>query len=424
MIPSTQRAPRSQHRVVVTGVGAVTPVGNSASESWEALMKGKSGIAPITKFDTSVFDVKFAGEVKGFSPDLFVPKKEQKRMDDFTLYSIACAKMALDQSGLLNSPDIENLKRDTGVLVGVGMGGLPTIESCHTTLMEKGPSRIGPFFIPTVISNMAAGQISIQFGFCGPNYSVTSACASGAHSIGEAYRYIRDGLATAMLAGGAESTVCPLAIGGFSAMRALSTRNEAPDKASRPFDKDRDGFVLAEGAGILVLESYEHAKKRGATILCEVMGYGVSSDAYHMTSPAPEGAGASLAMRRCLADAELSAERINYINAHGTSTPVGDELETLAIQKTFADHSKSLWVSSTKSMTGHTLGAAGAIESVFTIQSLIHQVAPPTINLENPSEACVLDYVPGSARQGRIQYALNNSFGFGGTNACLVFGKI
>lgn len=419
-----QRKPREQHRVVVTGLGLITPLGNNAEDSWKAALAGQSGIAAITKFNSDRFDVKIAGEVKGFNPDLYVPKKEQKRMDVFIHYSLACARMAIEQSGLMNSPDIEELKATTGVLVGVGMGGLPLIEESHGTLMQKGPGRISPFFIPSVITNLAAGQISIQWGFQGANYSVTSACASGAHSIGEAYQYIRNGHAKAMIAGGAESTVCELAIGGFSAMRALSTRNESPTAASRPFDEGRDGFVLAEGACVLVLENYEHAVKRGAPILCELSGYGSSSDAFHMTSPAPEGVGAARAITRCLEDAEIQQTDVQYVNAHGTSTPVGDEIETSAIKKAFGDHSKKMWVSSTKSMTGHTLGAAGAIESAFCILALRDQVVPPTINLEKPSVGCDLDYVPGSAREGRINHVLNNSFGFGGTNACLIFSKV
>lgn len=414
------RPPKEQKRVVVTGVAAVTPVGNTIQDSWRRLIAGESGIANITRFDTSNYDVKFAGEVKGFNSDDFVPKKEQKKMDLFIHYSLACARMALADANFHLDPTKSN---SGGVLVGVGMGGLPSIEEQFQKVLEKGPGRISPFFIPMVITNLAAGQISIAHGLKGPNYSVTSACASGAHSIGEAYNYIKNGHYDFMLAGGAESTICPMAIGGFSAMRALSTRNDSPATASRPFDKDRDGFVLSEGAAILVLESLEHAEKRGANILCELTGYGVSSDAYHMTSPAPDGSGAASAVRMALKDASLDPSQIQYVNAHGTSTPVGDDLETKAIKSVFGDHSKNLWVSSTKSMTGHALGAAGAIESAFCVMAIKDQKVPPTINLKNPSPDCDLDYVSDGARSGKIQHVVNNSFGFGGTNACLIFSK-
>lgn len=417
----TYSTQRTCHRVVITGLGAVTPLGNTAEESWKNALAGKSGIAPITRFDTAKFDVKFAGEVKTFPVDQFVPKKEQKKMDSFIHYSLACAQMAMEMAGLKVDPE----KADrAGAIIGVGMGGLPFIEEQHQKLRERGPDRLSPFFIPAVITNLAAGQVSIAHGLKGPNYSVTSACASGAHSMGEAFEYIRRGYCDVMVAGGAESTVCELGIGGFSAMRALSTRNDSPETASRPFDRDRDGFVLAEGAAVFVLESYEHAVKRGANILCEISGYGVSSDAHHMTNPAPEGAGAAIAIRRALEDARMNPDQIQYVNAHGTSTPVGDELETQAIKRAFGDSAKKLWVSSTKSMTGHTLGAAGAIESAFCILALRDQAVPPTINLQNPGEGCDLDYVPGEARRGKLQHVLNNSFGFGGTNACLIFSKV
>ncbi len=416
-----ERPAKAQKRVVVTGVGAVTPLGLSIQESWEKAKAGKSGIAKITRFDTTGYDVTFAGEVKGFNPDLYIDKKEQKKMDTFIHYSLASAKMALEMAKLQIT---EDLGHRAGCIIGVGMGGLPGIEEQHAKLLDRGPGRITPFFIPMVITNLAAGQVSIALGLKGPNYSVTSACASGVHSIGEAVNYIRNGWMDVMIAGGAESTVCPMAIGGFAAMRALSTRNDAPEKASRPWDKDRDGFVLAEGAAILVLESLEHAEKRGANILCEVTGYGVSADAYHMTSPAPEGAGGYAAMAMAIADAEIKPSDIQYVNAHGTSTPMGDGLESLAIKKLMGPHSKNLWVSSTKSMTGHALGAAGAIESAFCVMAIKDQIVPPTINLENPSENCDLDYVPNEARHGKIQNVMNNSFGFGGTNACLVLSKI
>jgi 3-oxoacyl-[acyl-carrier-protein] synthase II len=410
-----------QHRVVVTGVGAVTPLGLTVDESWKNALAGRSGIARITKFSTEGYDVSFAGEVKGFNSDLYVHKKEQKKMDTFIHYSLASTQMALAMANLTMTPEIGER---TGCLIGVGLGGLPAIEEQHSKMLEKGPGRLSPFFIPMVIANLASGQVSIQHGLKGVNYSVTSACASGLHSIGEAANYIRNGHFDVMVAGGAESTVCGMAIGGFSAMRALSTRNDAPEKASRPFDRDRDGFVLGEGAAILILESLEHAEKRGASILCEITGYGTSSDAYHMTSPAPEGRGAAAAIRMSLKDAGLDASDIQYVNAHGTSTPVGDELESMAIKSVFGDHSKKLWVSSTKSMTGHALGAAGAIESAFCVMTLRDQVVAPTINLDNPGEGCDLDYVPHEARAGKLNHIVNNSFGFGGTNACLVFSKV
>ena len=339
-----ERPSKTQRRVVVTGVGAVTPLGNTIEESWAAAKRGQSGIAKITKFDTTGFDVTFAGEVKGFNPDLYIEKKEQKKMDEFIHYSIAASKMAVQMANLELS---ESVRNQAGVIIGVGIGGLQTIEETSIKMKDRGPGRISPFFIPAVITNLAAGQVSIALGLKGPNYSVTSACASGVHSIGDAVRYIRDGMTDVMLAGGAESTICGLAVGGFAAMKALSTRNDAPEKASRPWDKDRDGFVLAEGAAVLVLESLEHAEKRGAKILCEVTGYGVSSDAYHMTAPAPEGEGGYRAMLAALQDSGLQPSDINYINAHGTSTPVGDGLESAAIKRLLGDHAKKVWVSST-----------------------------------------------------------------------------
>lgn len=418
---SLYRKPKEQARVVVTGIGAITPLGLTAEESWKNALKGTSGIAKITRFDIAGYDVHIAGEVKGFNPDLFVPKKEQKKMDTFIHYALASAKMAIENANITWT---EELKHRTGVMIGTGMGGLPAIEEQHSRLVEKGPGRVSPFFIPMVITNMASGQVSIEYGLQGPNYSITSACATGAHSLGEAARYVRDGICDMMIAGGTESTVCPLAIGGFAAMRALSTRNEQPERASRPFDRDRDGFVLAEGAAVFVLESLEHAKKRGANIICELAGYGASSDAYHMTNPSPGGAGGAYAMQLALQDSNLGPEQINYINAHGTSTPVGDGIETAGIKSVFGNHAKKLWVSSTKSMTGHTLGAAGAIESAFCALAIRDQLVPPTINLENPSEDCDLDYVPNQGRDGNINHVLNNSFGFGGTNASLIFSKI
>ena len=421
-MPNFTRPAKSQRRVVVTGVGAVTPLGNSIQESWKNALEGKSGIATITRFDHTAFDVHFAGEVKGFNTDLYIEKKEQKKMGAFIHYSIAATKMALEMAGFSMQLPAEKAAA-TGVLIGVGMGALDDIEEQHSRFLQKGPGRISPFFIPGVISNLASGQVSIYTGAQGVNYSVTSACASGAHAIGEAVRYIRDGHCNMMIAGGAESTVCAMGIGGFAAMKALSTRNEAPEQASRPWDKDRDGFVLAEGSAILILEDLESAMSRNATILCEVTGYGASADAYHMTTPAPEGAGGARAMNMALKDAGLKPENIQYINAHGTSTPVGDGLETAGIKNLFGEHAKKLWISSTKSMTGHALGAAGAIEAAFCVMTIKDQMVAPTINLVNPSEDCDLDYVPNTARSGAIEHVLNNSFGFGGTNASLVLSK-
>lgn len=415
------RPPRSSRRVVVTGMGAITPLGLTLEESWKNALNGVSGIDRITSFDPSAFDCQIAGEVKNFDPNPFVEKKEQKKMDRFIQFSMAVTDMALKDAGLGID---EKLGLRTGAIIGVGIGGLPSIERQHQVLAERGPSRMTPFFIPMVITNLAAGQITIKYGLKGPNFSVTSACASGAHSIGEAANYIRQGHCDVMIAGGSESTVCPLAIGGFSAMKALSTRNDQPRLASRPFDRDRDGFVLAEGAAVLILEDYEHASRRGARIYCEVAGYGTSSDGYHMTSPAPGGEGAARAMQMAIQDAEFAPTDIGYINAHGTSTPVGDEIEVQAIHRVFGDHARKLWVSSTKSMTGHTLGAAGAIESMFAIQALHTNIVPPTINLDNHGEGCDLDFVPLTARERQLKAVLNNSFGFGGTNACVVFARI
>ncbi|MBX2986462.1 MAG: beta-ketoacyl-ACP synthase II [Bdellovibrionaceae bacterium] len=422
MNPRYERPARPQRRVVVTGIGTITPLGLTLDETWSRALKGQSGIANITKFDSTGFDVHFAGEVKGFNPDPFIEKKEQKKMDTFIHYAMACTKMALEHARLDLTDEV---KERTGCFIGVGMGGLPMIEEQYTKLKERGPGRISPFFIPAVITNLASGQVSITYGLKGPSYSITSACATGAHSIGEAAKYIRDGVCDYMVAGGAEATVCPMAIGGFAAMKALSTRNDAPEKASRPWDKDRDGFVLAEGAAVLILESLEGAEKRGAPILAEITGYGATSDAYHMTSPAPEHAGAQAAMRMALQDAGLKPQDIQYINAHGTSTPIGDVLEAVAVKKLFGEEAaRKVWVSSTKSMTGHTLGAAGAIESAFCIMALKDQIVPPTINLDNPGEDCDLDFVPNQARDGKITHVLNNSFGFGGTNASVIFSKL
>lgn len=416
-----QRPAKPQRRVVVTGLGALSPLGLNVQDTWTALTQGRSGIDKITLFDASSFDTHFAGEVKGFDTDAWVNKKDQKKMDRFIHFALAAAKMAIDDSGATWD---EAKSERVATIIGSGMGGLPVIEKQHSTLLERGPSRISPFFIPAVITNLAAGQVSMLFQTRGPNYCVTSACASGAHAIGEAAEMIRNGLMDIVIAGGTEATVCPMAVGGFGALKALSTRNSNPQQASRPWDRDRDGFVLAEGCGMLILEDYEHAKRRGARIYAELTGYGSSSDAHHMTSPSPGGRGAARAMSLALQDAGLNPTDVNYINAHGTSTPVGDEIESEAMKRVFGDHAKKLWVSSTKSMTGHTLGAAGALESLFTILSVFHGVVPPTINLENPSPDCDLDYVPLQAREGHIRHALNNSFGFGGTNACVLFSKV
>jgi 3-oxoacyl-[acyl-carrier-protein] synthase II len=417
------RQTNPERRVVVTGMGLITPLGLNMAESWQGLVNGKSGIGTITAFDPSAYDAKIAGEVKGFNADEYVPKKEQKKMDRFIHLALAATKMALNDSGL-QIPEAEEDKNRIGTLIGVGMGGLPVIETQHSILKDRGPGRISPFFIPAVITNMASGQVSMAYGLKGPNYAVTSACASGAHAIGEAVDFIRKGRCDVMVAGGSEAVVTPMAIGGFAAMRALSTRNDNPQAASRPWDRDRDGFVLSEGCGILILEDYEYASQRGARIYAEVIGYGTSSDAYHMTSPSPGGTGASMSMQHCLADARIRPEQVDYVNAHGTSTPAGDELETEALKRVFGGHANKLWVSSTKSMIGHTLGASGAVESVICVQAITTSHVPPTINLDNPSEDCDLDYVPKTAREKKLNYVLNNSFGFGGTNCSLLFGRI
>lgn len=413
----------AHRRVVVTGLGIISPLGLTVQENWTNVTSGVSGVGLITQFNSEKFDVKIAAEVKGFDPSIVIEKKEQKKMDRFTQFAIYCAQQAIVDSGL-DFASNELLRARTGAVVGVGIGGLSSIEEQNEIFLNRGPSRITPFFIPLVITNMASGHISIRYGLRGPNFSVTSACASGVHSVGEAAKYIQSGTCDVMIAGGVEAAVTPLAIAGFSSMRALSSRNDEPTKASRPFDRNRDGFVLAEGGAVLILEDYEHASRRGAKIYAELTGYGVSSDAYHMTSPPPDGAGAAMAMKMALKSAQLSSEKIGYINAHGTSTPTGDGIESTAIKFVFGDHAKKLWVSSTKSMTGHALGGAGALESVYSLLTLKNQIAPPTINLESPSDDCDLDYVPNHARDGKFEHVLNNSFGFGGTNACVIFSKI
>ena len=407
-------------RVVVTGVGVVSPLGTGNGKNWDALVAGKSGIAPITRFDASDIPVKIAGEVKDFVAEDFIDKKEIKKMDLFIQYALAAAQFAMEDSGLVVNE--ENAER-VGVLVGAGLGGLPAIERYHTALTEGGYKKISPFFIPMLIINLAPGHISIKYGAKGPNISSVSACATGTHSIGDAYHIIARGDADAMIAGGTESTVTPLGIGGFAVMKALST-NPDPNTASRPFEKGRDGFVLAEGAGIVVLEEYEAAKARGAKIYGEVVGYGASGDAYHLTMPAPGGEGAARCMKMALRGAKINPEQVDYINAHGTSTPFNDLYESMAIRSVFGDHADKLMVSSTKSMTGHLLGAAGGVEAVFTLMAMQNSVVPPTINYEEPDPECNLDYVPNTAREAKVEYALSNSFGFGGTNASLLFKKV
>ena len=409
-------------RVVITGVGAVSPLGTGNAANWDALVKGQSGIGLITRFDASDMPVKVAGEVKGFNAEDFIDKKEIKKMDLFIQYAMGAAHFAMEDSGLVITE--ENAER-VGVLVGAGLGGLPTIEKYHDVLKESGHRKITPFFIPMLIINLAPGHISIKYGAKGPNLSSVSACATGTHSIGDAYHMIARGDADAMIAGGTESVVTPLGIGGFAVMKALTdSRNDDPARASRPFDKSRDGFVLAEGAGIVVMEEYESAKKRGAKIYAEVAGYGLTGDAYHMTAPSPGGEGAARCMKMALKNAGVNPEQVNYINAHGTSTPFNDLNESLAIKSVFGDHAYKLMVSSTKSMTGHLLGAAGGLEAVFCCMAMDKCVAPPTINYEEPDPECDLDYVPNTARDASIEYSMSNSLGFGGTNATLLFRKI
>lgn len=409
-----------KRRVVITGLGLVTPLGIGVKTSWEALLEGRSGIGVIRTFDSSDLPVHIAGEVKDFDPLRYIEPKEVKKMDRFIHFAVAASTMAMEDSGLAITA--ENAER-AGVIIGSGIGGLPAIEHYHKMYLEKGYRRITPFFIPMLIINLASGQVSIKFGAKGPNSAVATACATGSHAIGDAFKVIQRGDADVMIAGGAESVITPMAIGGFAVMKALSTRNEEPERASRPFDKDRDGFVMGEGAGVVILESLESAKKRNAKIYAELAGYGMTSDAYHITSPAPEGAGAASCMALTLKDAGVSPEVVDYINAHGTSTKYGDELETAAIKTVFKDHAYKLSVSSTKSMTGHLLGAAGGVETVIAILSVQNNIIPPTINLDNPDPECDLNYVPHKPRYTNVEYALSNSFGFGGTNACLLFKK-
>lgn len=410
----------TKRRVVVTGVGMITPLGVGTDETWRNLIAGRSGIKNITQFDASSFQTRIAGEVVGFNPEEYIEQKEIKKMDRFIHFAIAAAAMALDDSGLKITGD--NAER-IGVIVGSGMGGLHAIERYHSVLLEKGPKKISPFFIPMLIINLASGQISIRFGAKGPNSALATACATGSHSIGDAFKIIQRGDADAMIAGGTEAVITPLGVGGFNAMKALSTRNHDPERASRPFDNDRDGFVMGEGAGIVILESFESAVGRGARIYAEVVGYSMTADAYHITSPSPQGEGAARCMELALRDAAISPLDVQYINAHGTSTKYGDELETQAIKTVFGEHAYRLCVSSTKSMIGHLLGAAGGVEAAIAVLSVYHDDIPPTINLENPDPECDLDYVPNQSRKTPVNYALTNSFGFGGTNACLIFKK-
>jgi len=407
-------------RVVITGLGLVTPLGIGVEETWTALCEGKSGIGEITRFDASEFDTQIAGEVKDFHPDDFLPKKEAKRIQSFIAYAVAASRMALEDSGLI----IDNANRDrVGVLTGCGLGGLQILEHTAEILKKKGPKRVTPFFIPMMIGNMAPGMISIYLGAKGPNSSIATACASGTHAVGDAYKIIKRGDADAMITGGVESVITPTCIAGFNAMKALSVRNHEPEKASRPFDRDRDGFIVGEGCGILILETLEAAIKRGARIYAEICGYGMSGDGFHMAAPAPDGEGAARCMAAAIDDAGISYNAMDYINAHGTSTQLNDVYETQAIKSVFKENAHSLAVSSTKSMTGHLLGGAGGIETVFTALTIHDGIIPPTINLDNLDPDCDLDYVPNTARKTDVKFAMTNSFGFGGTNAAVILSK-
>jgi len=410
-------------RVVITGIGVVSPIGNNVNDFWQNLVAGKSGIDTISSFDPDKYGltVKIAAEVKNFNPEDYFDKKDAQKFSDFIKFAYAAAMEAIKDAYLENA----NIDKDrVGVIVGTGIGGLKDIEEQHDILNEKGARRVSPFFIPYGIANMASGIIAIKYGFRGPNYCVVSACATGNHSIGDAFRIIQKGDADIMIAGGTESAITPLGIAGFASLKALSTRNDEPQKASRPFDKDRDGFVMGEGAGILILEEYEHAKKRGAKIYAEIKGYAATDDAFHVTAPCSDGEGAAMCMRLALKDASLNPEDIDYINAHGTSTPLNDKIETLAIKKVFKDHAYKLKISSNKSMIGHLLGAASAVEAVASVKTIETGIIPPTINLENPDPECDLDYVPNKAIQYDVRNVLSNSFGFGGTNACIILSKV
>jgi 3-oxoacyl-[acyl-carrier-protein] synthase II len=405
-------------RVVVTGVGLVSAVGIGTEETWQSLLAGRSGVAPITHFDTTGFSATIAAEVKGFDPFLYVEKKEVKKMGLFIQFALAASQFAMEQAQLQITPELADR---TGVYIGSGIGGFDVIEREHTALMQGGPRKISPFFIPAAIVNLASGFVSIRWGAKGPNSATCTACSSSTHAVGDSFKLIQRCAADVMICGGTEAAITPMGVGGFAAMRALSTRNHEPTKASRPFDRERDGFVIGEGAGILILEELGLALKRGAPILAEVVGYGMSGDAFHITAPAEDADGAVRVMRSTLADASVSPDEVQYINAHGTSTPYNDKLETLAIKKVFGEHASKLAISSTKSMTGHLLGGAGGLEAGITALSLRDQVIPPTINLENPDPDCDLDYVPNQSRKAEVEYALSNSFGFGGTNAALLF---
>ncbi len=409
-----------KRRVVVTGIGMVSPLGVGNELTWQALVEGRSGIGPITKFDASAYPCRIAGEVRGFNAEDYIEKKEVKKSDTFIHYAMAATQMAFEDSKLdMSKEDGDRV----GVIIGSGIGGLPLIEEMHKKLLDRGPSRISPFFIPGLIVNLASGQVSIRYGARGPSSAPATACATGAHAIGDAMKIIRHDEADVMIAGGTEAVVSPLAVGGFSAMRALSTRNDDPQGASRPWDKERDGFVMGEGSGIVILEEREHALARGARIYCEITGYGMTSDAYHITSPAEDGGGMSRVMARALKDAKLQPTDIDYINAHGTSTPVGDKTETFAIKALFGEQAYKVAISSTKSMTGHLLGAAGGLESAIAAKVVETGIIPPTINYENPDPECDLDYVPNAARKAEVTHVLSNSFGFGGTNATLIFSR-
>ncbi|MEZ9199127.1 MULTISPECIES: beta-ketoacyl-ACP synthase II [unclassified Shewanella] len=411
----------SKRRVVVTGLGLVSPVGNTVDSTWKSLVSGKSGIAPITKFDASEFTTRFSGSVKDFDVEQYMSRKDARKMDLFIQYGMAAGIQAMDDSGL----EMDKLDPTrVGTAIGAGMGGMPLIEQNHAALMKGGPRKVSPFFVPSTIINMISGHLSIKYGMTGPNFAVTTACTTGVHNIGFAARTIAYGDADVMVAGGAEDVTCPLAVAGFGSAKALSTRNDDPQAASRPWDKDRDGFVIGDGAGVMVMEEYEHAKARGATIYGELVGFGMSGDAFHMTSPPSDGAGAAAAMVNAINDAKIGREAIGYINAHGTSTPAGDKAEAAAVKSTFGDHAYDLVVSSTKSMTGHLLGAAGSLEAIVTLLALRDQVIPPTLNLDNPDEGCDLDFVPHTARDLKFDYGLCNSFGFGGTNGSLLFKKV
>lgn len=409
-----------RRRVVVTGIGLVSPLGVGLEENWSNVISGKSGIGPITRFDCSAYPTKIAGEVKNFQAEDYIPKKELRKMDPFLQFALGAAHLAMADAGLKIAPE---MSPRAGVVMGCGLGGLLTIEESHKTVLDQGPKKVSPFFIPMIIGNMAPGLISIYHNAKGPNLSLQTACAAGTHAVGHAYHIIRDGAAEIMITGGVESTVTRLAVAGFNAMRALSTRNDEPQRASRPFDKDRDGFILSEGSGILVLEELNCAVARGAHIYAEVIGFGASGDAFHMVAPAPEGEGAARCMQMALDDAGIQPDRVQYINAHGTSTDLNDKYETFAIKKIFGDHAYKMGVSSTKSMTGHLLGAAGGLEAAFTCLSLHNQIMPPTMNYETPDPDCDLDYVPNASRKAAIDIAMSNSFGFGGTNGTLVFKK-